>query len=59
LKNYKKIFSFPDIEDNEKFFRASFAELETIYLLESALTLKKAPALTWKALHPHSLIRQR
>ena len=58
LKNYKKAFSFPDFEDNEKILRASFADLETIYLLETSLTLKKAPALSWKALHPHALKRQ-
>ena len=58
LKNYKKTFSFPDFEDNEKILRASFADLETIYLLEIFLTLKKAPALSWKALHSHALKRQ-
>ena len=59
LKNYKKTFSFPDFEDNEKILRASFADLETIYLLETSHTLKKAPALSWKALHPHALWRDK
>ena len=58
MKNYKKAFSFPDFEDNEKILQASFADLETIYLLETSLTLKKAPALLWKALNRHALERQ-
>ena len=58
FKNHKKTFTFPNFEDDEKLSRASFAELENLYLLETSHTLKKAPNLSWKALHPHSLERQ-
>ena len=58
LKNCKKTFIFPDIADNNKVLYASFAELESIYLKEAKYKLKKAPTLSWKALHPHSLERQ-
>ena len=57
-KLQKKAFIFPDIADNNKVLYASFAELESIYLKEAKYTLKKAPTLSWKALHPHSLERQ-
>ena len=58
LKNYKKTFTFPDLDNFQNLMRASFAELETIYNVEMSMVLKKAPQLTWKALHPHSLERQ-
>ena len=62
LKNYKKTFSFPLLTplgpDENKLLRASFAELEQIYINVMECILKKAPALSWKALHPHALERQ-
>ena len=58
LKNCKKTFIFPDIADNNKVLYTLFAELESIYLKEAKYTLKKAPTLSWKALHPHLLERQ-
>ena len=62
LKNYKKTFSFPLLTplgpDENKLLRASLAELEQIYVNEMECILKKAPALSWKALHPHALERQ-
>ena len=62
LKNYKKSFSFPSLSPagliEQRMLRASFAKLEHIYITEMDCSLKKAPSLSWKALHPHSLERQ-
>ena len=44
--------------DQSKLLRASFAELEQMYVSEMKCVLKKAPALSWKVLHPHALERE-
>ena len=36
----------------------SLAAFETIHLLAASKTLKQAPALSWKLLHPDSLERK-
>ena len=58
LKNYRKTLTFPEIDNLGNMLQASFVDLEVIHNLEMSKILKKAPQLTWKALHLHSLERQ-
>ena len=58
LKNYRKTLTFPEIDNLGNMLQASFVDLEVIHNLEMSKILKKAPQLTRKALHPHSLERQ-
>ena len=50
--------TFPEIDNLGNMLQASFVDLEVIHNLEMSKILKKAPQLTWKALHQHSLERQ-
>ena len=59
MKNYGRTLSFPGFSDHSSVMHASMADLETMFKLEQDKLLKKAPRLTWKALHPHPLERQK
>lgn len=61
VKNQSQTFSFPEFNDNDinAVNRASFCDLKTLYKTEESKLLKVAHTLSWKALFPHSLERQK
>lgn len=59
LKNESLTFSCPKWVDNDTTVHASFSDLRQIYRSEKNNLLKEAHSLSWKALYPHSLERQK
>ena len=60
LKNIDKTFTYPNFNDENctEICYAKFNDLEKLYNYELSSIVKKAPSLTYKSLHPHSLERQ-
>lgn len=58
LKNRTQSFTYPAWSD-ESTKKASFSDLKHLYKIEKKSLLKEAPRLSWKALYPHSLERQK